>query len=394
VSQTISHTAARIAALLASLAVLVACADGGEIADAGQRQPGILVEVMHPVPAASAAEPIQVAGTVQPDRRTPVAFKVGGRLADVRVEVGDFVEEGEVLARLETRDLKIAVREATAAVNAARAGLAAANEAGYELADKELDRAQRLVDAGAVTPSILDQARAQQRAARARLLEAQAGLQRARAVKDRALSAAADADLVAPFGAVVVQKAVEKGQIAGPGIPAFVLESIGRVRVVATVPAADLPRIDPDAPVVVRVREAGDAVLSGRIRALGWAGDPQTGTFPVEVLVDNPDRVLRSGMAAWIELGRKPDAAAAPVFVVPLPAIVSRGDAPHVFVLDGTPVGRARRVPVMLHGFERDKARLSGDLGPDSLLVVKGQHELDDGTPARVAPADEPARGE
>jgi RND family efflux transporter MFP subunit len=285
------------------------------------------------------------------------------------------------------------VREAKAAVKAAQAGLAAAGEASYELADKELERLEQLVDAGAVTHSMLDQARARKRAARARLLEAQAGLQRARALKDRAVSAAADAKLRSPFNAVVVHKAIEQGQIAAPGVPAFVLENIDLVRVLASVSAADLPLVDPDGPVTVEVREAGDKTFQGRIRALGWAGDPATGTFPVEVVVDNPDHLLRSGMAAWIELTRKPEVGAEAVYVVPLPAVVSRGQEPHVFVLEGAPAGRARRVPVSLHGFERDRARISGDLGPTSLLVVKGQHDLDDGTAAHIDETSLPAGG-
>ncbi|MBW2276032.1 MAG: efflux RND transporter periplasmic adaptor subunit [Deltaproteobacteria bacterium] len=382
------------AVLLASCQVLfVGCGDEGKPAGGEARRPGVLVEVVRPTPAGHDSRPIQIAGTVQPFRRTPVAFTVGGRVAEVLVELGDPVEEGDALARLEPRDLKIAVREAKAAVQAARAGLAAAEGAGYELAGKELDRLEQLVDAGAATPLMLDQARAQKSVAKAQLLQAQAGLERARALKDRALAAASDAVLRAPFDSVVVHKAVEKGQTVGPGIPAFVLENVDQVRVLASVPAADLPLVDADAPVVVKVRDAGDVVFQGQIRALGWAGDPATGTFPVEVLVDNPDRALRSGMAAWVELARKPEADAESIFVVPLPAVVSRGDEPHVFVVEGTPTGRARRVPVSLHGFERDKARISGDLGPSSLLVVKGQHDLDDGAAARVAPQSEPAGG-
>jgi len=385
----LSHELAPLCAIVCSI-LIAGCGNDGESPGVDDRRSGVLVEVVEPTPAGRDSRPIQIAGTVEPFRRTPAAFKIGGRVAEVLVELGDAVEEGAVLARLEPRDLQIAVREAKAAVKAARAGLAAADEAGYELADKELERLEQLVDAGAVTPSLLDQARAQKRAARAQLLEAQAGLQRARAIKDRALSAAADAVLAAPFNAVVVHKSIEKGQIAGPGIPVFVLENVDQVRVLASVPAADLPAVDQDAPVVVKVREAGDAPFEGTIRALGWAGDPATGTFPVEVLVDNPDHTLRSGMAAWVELAREPEDEAASIFVVPLPAVVSRGDEPHVFVIDG---GRARRVPISLHGFERDKARISGDLDQGSMLVVKGQHDLDDGAPARVARHDEPAGG-
>jgi RND family efflux transporter MFP subunit len=389
---SLASRAARVVAFTLCAGGFLGCDGDGEPAGGESGRPGVLVEVSRPTPAGSEIRAIRVVGTVEPYRRTPSAFKVGGRVAEVLVELGEVVEEDDLLASLEPRDLRIAVREAKAAVKAAQAGLAAANEAGYELADKELERLEQLVDAGAVTPSLLDQARAQKRAAKAQLLEAQAGLQRARALRDRAASAAADAKLRAPFNAVVVHKAIEKGQIAAPGVPALVLENIDQVRVLASVPAADLPLVDPDGSVKVRVREAGDAVFEGRIRALGWAGDPATGTFPVEVLVENPDHALRSGMAAWLELARKSEVGEA-VFVVPLPAVVSRGDEPHVFVLEGAPTGRARRVPVSLHGFERDRARISGDLGPTSLLVVKGQHDLDDGTLARVAGDATPAGG-
>jgi RND family efflux transporter MFP subunit len=379
-----------LCALVACAALdLVGCeqADEPSCSASKESDASVLVEVVRPAAAGHSGRSIEVAGTVEPFRRAPLAFKVGGRVAHVAVELGDRVQAGDSLARLELRDLRIAVREAEAAVKAARAGLTAAKHAGSDLAGKELARARQLADAGGASPAILDQAEAQVRAADAKLLEAQAGLQRARALKDRALSAVADASLKAPFNAVVVHKAVEQGQIVGPGVPAFVLENVDQVRILASIPAVDLPAVDQQAPVAVRVSEAGDTILQGRIRALGWAGDPATGTFPVEVLVDNPDHQLRSGMAAWVDLPRLSAAGGGRIFTVPLTAVVSRGRGGHVFVVHGEPDARARRVTVELHGFEGDSARVTGDLDSSSRVVVKGQLDLDHGKPVRVAEA-------
>ncbi|MDJ0763365.1 MAG: efflux RND transporter periplasmic adaptor subunit [Myxococcota bacterium] len=345
------------------------------------KQSRVSVETAAVVPVSDSGAPLKVSGTVTPFRRAPMAFLVGGPVDAVRVNVGDVVAKGDVLARLVRRDFRIAIEEASAGVLAAKAQLNAAKNAGVGLADRELNRAKQLAGAGAASQALIDRAETQKQQADATLQQAEAGLARAKALRKKAAAAMQDAVLKAPFSGIVVARTAEKGQIVGPGIPIVVLEQLDRVRVVGSVAAGDLNRIDRSEPVKVTVLEREGASYTGTIRALGWAGDVATGTFPLEIVVENPDYLLRSGMTAFIVLNTaKHRDQKGGLYKVPLPAVVSRGDGAHVFTVTGSPPEtRARRLPVTLAGFEDNWALISGALDSNIKVVVRGQHDLNDG---------------
>ncbi len=330
-------------------------------------------------PGTERAGQLELVGTVTPNRRIPLAFQVGGRLAQVNAQLGDHVWSGTVLAALDKRDFRIAVREAAAMVRTAEANVEIAQQSGVAVADRAMVRTQKLAQVGGATEAILDQVTAQQNAAKTQLLGAQAQLERALALRDRARAAMSDTVLKAPFNALIIQRFVEVGLVVGPGTGAFVLEDVDQMRITASIPAADLAQIDREQQVEVRVEAADGFEALGKIRALGWAGDAATGTFPIELIVPNPDHRLRSGMTAWLKLAKKATAVRTTTFAVPLTAVVSRGEGKSVFVINpGESSPRARQVPIQLHGFAGDRTLVSGDLERAMMLVVSGQRNLRD----------------
>jgi RND family efflux transporter MFP subunit len=287
-----------------------------------------------------------------------VYAKVSGYLKELRVDIGQAVEEGDVLAvvdvpemvkqcerqqRVITR-LEAEERRAQAEVELARANLTSA-EALEDQADADIEKAvaqlaadqaefnrvEDLVQSRAVEGRLLDEARARLDAAKAARSAAEAALASAEAnvLVYRARIAAAEADqataeaetdvarkqleeldellqyatLTAPFAGNVVQRGVEVGdlvrntQTAGDSRePLFTIARIDQVRVRIAVPEDDAPWADPGDPVAVRLTAMGNQPIQSEITRVARALDPSTRTMLVEVDVPNPELRLLPGL--------------------------------------------------------------------------------------------------
>lgn len=147
-------------------------------------------------------------GIVSPRRTSQLGFAGGGRIAAIRVDVGDRVEQGETLAILDTRSLQAQLTSARAIVAEAEAGLA--------LAQTTVDRQIALLEKGHVSSQRVDEARAQANTAYARIDAAKANADALRVQIDLAR-------IKAPFAGTVTARMADEGAIANPGAPLFEL---------------------------------------------------------------------------------------------------------------------------------------------------------------------------
>ncbi|MDP5241347.1 efflux RND transporter periplasmic adaptor subunit [Uliginosibacterium sp. 31-16] len=175
------------------------------------------------VPAAYATD-----GVVQAARQSQIAAQIAGRVVLVAVKAGDRVAAGQILLRIDDRELGQGVAAQQAQVAAAQAQLVNA-EAG-------LARTRELVARKFMSPATLDQAEAQARSARAQVDALKAGASAASASKSHA-------QIVAPYAGVVASVSVEQGDMATPGAPLLSLYAPGDLRIVAQVPQARLAAV-------------------------------------------------------------------------------------------------------------------------------------------------------
>jgi RND family efflux transporter MFP subunit len=211
---------------------------------------------------------VEVDGTVVGRSEAALSSRLAAQVVEVRAVPGETVRSGEVLVRLEQR-------EADSAVESARSAVAAADSA-LALARKNLARYERLEGKGAAAAVELERARQDEASASAAQAGAMAALRRAET--DRA-----QAVLVAPFDAVVVEKLVSAGDLAVPGRPLVRLASVAGRRVEAAPGEEEAARLTVGAAVEV---ELAGKVLSGRIAEIAGAVDP--GTRRRVVRVDLP----------------------------------------------------------------------------------------------------------
>lgn len=309
------------AAAAAALLALTACGGGHE---PRRRAEGSAVPA--PVATAQAASwpsALEVTASVNPFRRAAPGTILMGRVDQVLHREGDRVGAGAALARVESREVEARLAQAEANVAAARAM--------EENARLMKERMERLFEKQAATQKNVDDARAGYEAAAAGLRAAEEGVLAARMY-------VAYADVAAPFAGVVVEKRVEVGDTAAPGMPLFVVEDTSRMKVEAQVPESALRDIAAGSPVEVVVDAAGVASRAGTLAEVLPAADPRSRTFTVRVVLDNADGALRSGMFARLRLpGEEKDRIA-----VAEDALVRRGPLTGVFVVDEGGIARLR----------------------------------------------------
>jgi RND family efflux transporter MFP subunit len=306
-------------------------------------------------------------GTVEPSRRVQPGSKILGRVDAVPVDEGQKVAAGELLARLESRDLQAALRQAEAGVAAALAQL--------DNARAQHERMTELHGRGSATRKNLEDATSAWRTA-------EAGVEQARANVSAVRVSLSYAEVRSPFEGWVVTKEIEEGDMVQPGRPLFTVEDLDPVKVVAEVPEAEVQGFSTGDRAQVEVAAVGHR-SEGVLERIVPSGDRQSRTFRFEVVLPNPDGALKSGMFARVTL---PRAATREVLLVPRSALVRRGQLVGVFVVaedDGErPAARLRWVRT---GAEvGDEVEVLSGLAPGERYVTAPPAGLEDG--AEVAP--------
>lgn len=362
--------------LLASLAPLACGSSEEPQAEAAQEVAPVAVTVQTASYGPVGSRMVATGG-VHASRQAKPGTKIMGRVDRVPVEEGQKVRSGALLAALESRDLKAAVRQAEAAVASAEAQLANAKA--------QYARIQELEAKGSATRKNLEDARSAFQMSEAGLAQAKANLESVRVTLTYA-------EVRSPFDGWVVSKRVEGGDMVQPGAPLFVVEDLDPVKVVAEIPETEVSNLAPGDLVTVEVAAVG-AKTEGEIARLVPAGDPRSRTFQVDILLDNPDGVLKSGMFARVILAEQ---GARNALFVPSTAIVSRGQLDGLFVVEeGEPV-RARLRWVRLGGERGETVEVISGLSEGERYVLDPPKGLVDGTPLtpRQAPATMPSENE
>lgn len=348
--------------LAVTLGCLLAACEGEE---APQPEPRPVLVVR---PGDAVAGATAFAGEIRAREESPLSFRVGGNLVERRVDVGDHVDEGDLLAVLDDADLQAQVR-------ASRAQLAAAEaEAGQTMADRA--RFAQLAEDQLVSRSAAD---AQNAAAAA--AQSQADAARASLVVSR--NQATYTQLRAPADGVIASRSAESGQVVGAGQPVFTLAADGVREVLFAVPEGQLDRIEPGQPVLVELWSQDGRRWPGSVREVAPAAHPESRTFAVRATVDAPDDALALGQSARVYVPQPRDRSLS----VPLSALQRQGNGAAVFVVDQD-TRLLRLQPVEVGAYGKDHVPVRSGLEPGDLVVAAGGHLLRAGQAVRPVDRD------
>ena len=299
--------------------------------DSSQRAP-VRVETIAPKSGAS-ERALELPGTVQALQETVLFARASGFVRAWRVDMGDKVKKGQVLAEIETPELDQELSQAQAQLLQTEASLTLA-KANRDLANANLARARRLAPSGVLSRAELEQSQAQAEVGGASVNVASANVAAQQANIRRLNQLKAFARVTAPFAGTITQRTVEIGVLvtAGNNQPLFKIAALDPARVFVQVPQDVAPSVRPGVSGNVTLREYPGRTFAGEVMRSAGELDPSTRTMNTEIRVLNKDGALLPGMYAEVALTLP---SPHHVLVLPATALINDSRGQRVAVVDG-----------------------------------------------------------
>ena len=283
---------------------------------------------------------IEAVGTVRAAQTSQVGSQMMGTIREIRAQEGDRVQSGELLATIDDSQPRAAVDQATAAVSAAEKEVTAA-DSDLTLAQSTLKRYRELYDKKSLSPQEFDEMKAREQSAEARRDMARAGLAQATAAQAQARTMLGYTAIHAPFAGVVMEKKVDAGAMASPGMPLFAIEETSNYRLEVTVDEGDIRLVRAGQSATVSLDALGSATISGKVQQIVPGADSASRSFLVKIQLPADGR-LRSGLFGRARFPKGERQA----LLVPRAAIVERGQLQGVYVIDAHQMSQLRYVTV------------------------------------------------
>jgi len=304
---------------------------------------------------------LSLSGSLSPVLQATVRSKVPGEVQRVVVREGDRVSEGQVIATIDSADLKARVDAQLAALEESKAK--------ETIARKNRENNQALLRQNFISQNAFDttQSTYEGAAAAVRSAEAQAR------IAERALQ---DAVVRAPFAGLVSRRMVNVGEKIAIDAPMFTIVDLGRMEIEAPAPAAEIPGVKVGQLAQFRVDGFGDSAFEGRIERINPAADPGSRSIMLYVAIPNRDGALKGGMFAKGQLILDKSPATA---VVPSGAVREEAGQSYVFTIEN---GKVARRPVTLGMREEGLVEIRSGLDQGVPVVRARIGDLKPGAPA------------
>jgi RND family efflux transporter MFP subunit len=344
------------------------------------------VEVVHPR-RATMAQRLQTNATLEAFEETDLFAKVSGYLSDVRVDIGDHVKAGQVLAVLDVPEMKQELAEAKAQLESKKSSLESARrQLDHNKADVALqnalakDRDQLGEGRGFISDRTLDQVHANASIAKADLGVAEANrdlaanqVDVAAATVEKIKTLLAYTQIVAPFDGVVARRQVNRGDLVQAATATrttpsagslFTVQRIDTIRVFCDVPESDVPHLHVGDPAIVRPSGFDGKPFIGKVTRFSLRLDPETRNMRTEIDLPNPEERLYPGTYAEVllEMNRRPDA-----LTVPTAAVGSDVDGNFVYTVTDN---RITRLAVKTGLIDNGRIEVTAGLSEETAVVA------------------------
>src|SRR5262245_56871237 len=244
------------------------------------------------VKRADMSSQIQVVGNLIGAATVEATPKVGGRLDDVYVRMGDSVTKGQRLAKIEDNELREQIKQAQASYEVSQATIRQ-READLRLAQTNLDRTRNLFERQLIPKQTYDDTDARYAAALAQLDLAKAQFSQSEARMDELKINLANTTILSPVSGFVGKRMLDPGAWVTPNSVFLSLVDIRVVRIVANVVEKDLRRIRQGMPADVEVDAFPGEKFNGNVAHVAPVLDPATRTAQIEIEIQNPQFRLK-----------------------------------------------------------------------------------------------------
>ena len=276
---------------------------------------------------------VRAPGRVQPETQVKLSANVPGEVVRLSVKEGDRVRKGQFLLQIDDTQYRAQVREASAALAAAKSNLRLA-EAALEQSEASWKRKESLFEQKLVSPEELDQSRTQRNSDKARVDANREDVERGEATLQMSQDHLQKTRFESPIDGTVTQLSIERGEIVvtgtmnNPGTVILTVADLSTMKVEADVDETDVSAVSLGQTAEVRVDALPDTTLAGRVSEIAnspsiqdMATQEQQTNFKVDVMIDDPPRALRPGMTADVEIKT---ATKDSVLYVPIQSVVVR----------------------------------------------------------------------
>ncbi len=307
-----------------------------------------------------------ITGKVTPLSEVVIIPKIGGKVAQVPVDVGARVKKGDLLVKLDTTDLDVSPGAGIQGLQNAKLSHDQA-VLNYRNAKDNYERLKSLYNEGAVSVQQLEQAELAYNLARNQL--------------DNISNQIAQATITSPIDGEVATRNINPGVRVGVTQPVMSVVNIDKVYIEGTVAESDISVVKEGQKVSVKVDAAGGS-FQGAVKTLSPVANPQTKGYPIKIEIDNGNRKLRPGMFAEILLVTRDKQ---DVVVIPREALVTRGSDKVLYVVKNS-AAEERTVETGVEA--EDKVEIVKGLAAGEKFVIEGQHSLYDKAKVSVRTGD------
>src|SRR5258705_1111778 len=355
----------------------------------------------------------EATGSLAGDQQTDVAPQTSGKVVLVGVDIGSQVRRGQILVKLDDAELKLRVEQSLTQVEQAKAAVRQAEEkiglrsgqafdpdsvaevasarVAFELADKNLRRAEKLIESGDISRSFYDQQKAQ----RDQLKEqygvalAQARQNYAAVVVARTNIANAESQLAlarkslsyaiipAPIDGFVAERTADLGEYVSPQQKVVTIVRTNPLRIRIDIPEQAISEVRVGQSVSVATSAWPDKNFSGRIARIAPSVTSTSRTLTVEAEVDNADGALKPGQFATVRILQS---RATPAILVPARAVLTDSGVSRVYVIKE---GHAEQRLVQLGQTDGDLVEVKSGVAADEQIATSNVEQLSDGMAVR-----------
>ena len=351
----------------------------------------------------------EATGSLAGDQQTDVAPQTSGKVIAVGVDIGSPVKRGQMLVRLDDSELKLRVEQAVAQLNQAKAAVRQAEEkiglrsgqafdpnrvaevaaakVALDLADKNLRRAEKLIESGDVSRSFYDEQRArrdqlkeQYDVAVAQARQNYAGVDVARtnvANAEAQLGLARKnlsyANIPAPIDGFVSERPAEVGEYVSPQQKVATIVRTNPLRIRIDIPEQAIPEVRVGQSVSITTSAWPDRNFSGRVARIAPNVSAESRTMTVEAEIENSSGALKPGQFATVRILQE---RAEPAVLIPVRAVLTQAGVSRVYVIKE---GRAEQRLVQTGQIEGDLIEIKSGIAADELVATSSLEQLSDG---------------
>jgi multidrug efflux pump subunit AcrA (membrane-fusion protein) len=403
--------------LIGAISLAISC--GGSKANVRKDSPGAAPspKIVDVTTAAAITRELprffEATGSLAADEQTDVAPQTSGKVAALGVDIGSYVKRGQMIIRLDDSELKLRVDQALTQVEQAKAAVLQAEEkiglkpgqafdpnrvaevasakVALDLADKNLRRAEKLIESGDVSRSFYDQQKAQRDQLKeqyeaavaqakqnyAAVVVARTNVANAQTQLALARKSLSYSTITAPIDGFIAERPADLGEYVSPQQKVATIVRINPLRIRIDIPEQAIPEVRVGQSVSMSTSAWPDKNFSGRIARIAPNVTANSRTLTVEAEIENSSGVLKPGQFATVRiLQPRP----VPAVLIPARAVLTESGVSRVFVIKN---GHSEQRLVQVGQTEGDLIEVKSGVAADEQVATSNLEQLSDGMAVR-----------